>query len=87
MSDNANGVQVRNTYVAENDRRDDGIVVAHADVTLELTVLVSEGLCAGVKLGLAECGHGNIADGGGGDTDCGGHGGGQECIEGVVAKL
>ena len=56
-------------HVAEDDGRNDGIVIAHADVALELDVLLSESLCAGVELGLAEGGHGGIADGGGGDTD------------------
>jgi hypothetical protein len=75
------------TYVAEDDGRNNGIVITHADVALELDVLLSESLCAGVELGLAEGGHGVIADGGGGDTDGLGDGGGQEGIEGVVAEL
>lgn len=75
------------THVAEDDGRHDGIVVTHTDIALELAVLPSEGLCAGVKLGLAEGGNGGIADGGGGDTDGFGNGGGQERIQGVETEL
>ena len=73
-------------YVAEDDGGNDGIVITHADVALELDVLLSESLCAGVELGLAEGGHGVIADCGGGDTDGGGDCGGQEGIEGVMTE-
>ena len=75
------------TYVSEDDGRNNGIVVTHADVTLELAVPLSEGCCAGMEFGLAECGHGGIADGGGGNTDSWWDGGGQEGIKGVEAKL
>lgn len=61
--------KVLHADVAEDDGRNNGIVETHADVALERTVLRSEGLCAGMKLGLAKCGHGGIADGGGGDAD------------------
>lgn len=62
-------------HVAEDDGRNDGIVVTHTDVALELTILLSEVLCAGVELGLAEGRHGGIADSSGGDTDSRGDGG------------
>lgn len=81
------GGKVCRAHVAEDDRRNNGIMVTHANEALELAVLVSKGLCAGMKLRLAECGHGSIADSGGGDTDCCRDGGGQECIEGIVTKL
>lgn len=77
---------VRKTHVSENDGRDDGIMVTHTDIVLELAILFPEGLCAGVKLGLAEGRHGSIADGGGRDTDGCWDGGGQEGVEGVVTE-
>jgi len=78
---------VRSTHVAEDDGRHDGIVVTHADVALELAVLLPEGLCASVKLGLAERRHGGIADGGGGDANGGRHGSRQEGIERIVTEF
>lgn len=78
---------VRKTHVSEDDRRNDGIVVTHADIALGLAVLLSEGLCAGPQLGLAERGHGDIADGGGGNTDGCGDGGRQKGVERIVTEL
>lgn len=81
------GGGVRKTHVSQDDRRNNGIVVTHANVALELAVLLSEGLCAGVELGLAERGDGGIANGGSRYADGCGDGGRQEVVKGIITKL